>query len=368
MMTKCYTILFMLFCFGNLYSQDVIDIITTGMENPTGMYIEDNILHISEYKDNGRILRFDLSTPTPSMTTTFQNLYYSYGITVADNKVLIPDPGTGRILEKSLTIPSPPVEILVDGLEAPIAIAVHGNDMYFTHYLWSDSTSQIIKKDLSNLTIPNKILFQGLPYANSLTIGDDDYLYFIGNWQESLFRLDLINPEANIELVASGFLAANFLYYWEEEHKLFVSERNSDSDNDSENGRISCLSLSDVNPIPNIALTDLHAPAGMFIHESNLYFNQYAADKVSKISLDIILDTEEALAANLPQVYPSPARDQITLSDIDFNTPIQIIDLKGRIVKASTANSGEAIDITDLLPGTYYLQVKGRGTVAFIKQ
>ena len=72
---------------------------------------------------------------------------------------------------------------------------------------------------------------------------------------------------------------------------------------------------------------------------------------------------EDALQSGQIVVYPNPAHDLLIVQGAETQ-PFRVFDLQGRIVKETTTNE---VNVIDLQPGTYLLQV-GTQAVRFIKK
>ena len=58
-------------------------------------------------------------------------------------------------------------------------------------------------------------------------------------------------------------------------------------------------------------------------------------------------------------LYLNPAKDKVYLSNATIGTPFKIFDIKGLNVKSGLINNlVEEIDINELTPGVYYIDIK----------
>jgi len=82
-------------------------------------------------------------------------------------------------------------------------------------------------------------------------------------------------------------------------------------------------------------------------------------------------DTLSTLQFHTPMVtaYPNPARDFITVAGVTAPTPLQIIDISGRIVSTSLLlDETSKLDISALQKGIYFIQAGTVLKMKFIKQ
>ena len=69
------------------------------------------------------------------------------------------------------------------------------------------------------------------------------------------------------------------------------------------------------------------------------------------------------------QVYPNPTSSTITVKTEQPTTQIQVLNLAGQVLKTFTQTNNQ-INVSDLTPGVYLLQVTGQdgtGYSRFIK-
>lgn len=71
----------------------------------------------------------------------------------------------------------------------------------------------------------------------------------------------------------------------------------------------------------------------------------------------ILATSDHSFAHDTPSIYPNPADKVIYLHNIDDITSYKVIDASGRIIRQSTAKTGNSIDIIGLTKGNYILQV-----------
>ena len=60
------------------------------------------------------------------------------------------------------------------------------------------------------------------------------------------------------------------------------------------------------------------------------------------------------------QLMPNPTRDRFFISNLQNEDEARLYTLDGRLVKAFTATEGLMVDISDLTPGMYLLQIDGQ--------
>ncbi|NCC99319.1 MAG: T9SS type A sorting domain-containing protein [Bacteroidia bacterium] len=115
----------------------------------------------------------------------------------------------------------------------------------------------------------------------------------------------------------------------------------------------------------------------IYFDDINLYIQQNQSDISSIIQLSLIrkilVTKETGLAENAEEtnkysIYPNPTQDYLYLSGIPENGCVfHIISISGQISCIKHISEGEIIDVRELNPGFYLLQVDGE-CFKFIKQ
>lgn len=67
-------------------------------------------------------------------------------------------------------------------------------------------------------------------------------------------------------------------------------------------------------------------------------------------------------------VYPNPAKDMVFVRGLE-NTPVELLDLAGKVVRSVSANSAGRIDVSGLAAGSYVVRVEGMpGTLLMLEE
>jgi trimeric autotransporter adhesin len=56
-------------------------------------------------------------------------------------------------------------------------------------------------------------------------------------------------------------------------------------------------------------------------------------------------------------VFPNPTRSDVTITMSDVSADVQIVDAQGKMLRAVTVSNGEKIDLSDYVPGVYFLRI-----------
>ena len=356
-LTALSSLLFLCFTV-TIKAQEVIDILDNGLESPAGMFIEDNYLYYCENIDTGSISRINLDDDIATPWQMITNLTTPSDVIVHEGLIYVMDLANGHIWVVDTVLEITSIRLIVAGLEAPISPTVLDDDLYYIHYRWSDQRCSIERKSLADDT-PREILLDDLTFLSDIEVGKDDQLYTIG--AEGLFHIEMGQEIPILEGITSeGHYLGSHLHYYAAAEKLFFTEYIG--------GNIQYLDVNEPEPTIHTIISGLEEPSGLFVHNGELYFNQQGGDKISKISLEgIINSTRQAPLATAPKIYPVPAHDFIQLEGIEFQTPVLIFDNTGRLMMEATIDPNESLSIQQLPAGNYFLRTANSALQQFIK-
>ncbi len=107
---------------------------------------------------------------------------------------------------------------------------------------------------------------------------------------------------------------------------------------------------------------------------SLLATNTFGTDDTTVADLIAITDpnsSTKSISEGSIQVYPNPVGESISISGLNVDATISIVDLSGKNILDIKAHSNSAIDVSHLKAGLYFLNYMDglkSGTVKFIKQ
>lgn len=133
----------------------------------------------------------------------------------------------------------------------------------------------------------------------------------------------------------------------------------------SADGSKDTLSLSDVRSVEVIAPYDSNATFTMNLYDGTkipnlktLYLDKYDEGQPSNVE-SFGNENDKVIS-----IYPNPVFEKIFLSGVDDYVKVEILDVKGYVVKEYRGNE---IDVTSLTDGLYILTVAGK-YAKFIKK
>lgn len=100
-----------------------------------------------------------------------------------------------------------------------------------------------------------------------------------------------------------------------------------------------------------------------FAYSGGMSVTKYVSYVVGK-NCDFNVGIEQ-YAAEIPNIYPNPVQNELTVSNIEENAFIAIYDLNGKMLMSKTAiSSSETIHVSSLSPGIYIVKVIGENSSA----
>ncbi|AUC82095.1 T9SS type A sorting domain-containing protein [Lacinutrix sp. Bg11-31] len=82
----------------------------------------------------------------------------------------------------------------------------------------------------------------------------------------------------------------------------------------------------------------------------------------------LTLSNNDFRIANKPSLFPNPATETITISNLETTTSYSIINILGKTISAGSINNNDTINISKLSNGVYFIKLKTNEVIRFIKQ
>lgn len=325
--------------------------------------------------------------------TIADNLTWPLGLEAYGNYLYFADAQDSAIYRLDKTIPNPVPELVVDNLGDPHFLAINGSELFYTEYnVFGNGT--ISKIDISQPSPTPMLVLGGLTTAEGLFMNGNE-LYYTEFNSGTLSKIDVTQPSPTPTQIVSGltnpsgvYIVGNFAY---------VSELTA--------GQISKIDITQPSPTPVAVLTGLSSPiGGMELIGDRLYFSQYSTDEVSYFNVssptELLFDTNlngaEILYdgvdlyitdfvagmilkytdpfAGIPEmtlmelnIYPNPVVDKIELVGLSQEIEFNIVNSLGDIVITGRSKDMR-IDVSEILPGLYFILSEGYEPMQFVKQ
>lgn len=304
----------------------------------------------------------------------------------------------GAIAKVNLTDPDLNIEILVDNLVYPRAIHIVGNDLYYA------LPTSIRRIDVTDSNPVPEIIVSGTNYVRAFSY-KDNYLYLAET--DKISKIDITQSSPSKTTVINGFSPFP-LALEERNNELYIAHSN----------KVSKIDLSDPSPVLIDVLPNLNAnPYGMdfigdelFIeqtfavstgskqivkcdvsqsslmveevitygtslsmidvkfHENDLYivFGGFG-NKIAKLENADALSLDDYFIEDSASIFPNPAHESISLSNLKNNTLYTIYNVNGKIVQNGIVSINESISIAELNSGFYFISIDNKNTLKFIK-
>ena len=304
----------------------------------------------------------------------------------------------GAIAKVDLSDENLTIDVLVDNLIYPRAIHIVGDYLYYA------VPTSIRRIDITEQNPVYETVVSGTNYPRAFCF-KDDYLYLAEN--DKISKVDLTQTSFSKTTVIDGFTYAP-LALSERNNELFIAY----------NHNVSKIDLLDTNPVLTDVLMDLDgkiygmdfynddlyieqtftvpvgqkriikydvtqndfitsnvvSSAGSFtmidikFHENDLYIVYGGfGNKIAKVDNADALSLDEFTFTETTTLFPNPAKDTISLTNLPNDTLYSIYDVNGKKIKSGITNSFESVSIVELFSGFYVLKLDNKNTFKFMK-
>jgi hypothetical protein len=329
----------------NLNAQ-IVDVLTTGLTDPSGIALSGNTLYIAESFGADKISKIDISSVSPTKTDVVTGLSGPDGLAISGNTLYIAEVQGDKISKIDISSATPSVETVITGVLEPTGIVIDGDYLYIAEY----NAQKISKLNLTTLVKTDYLT--GLSGPTGLAISNN-ILYFSEFDTNVISKVDLAAAVPIITQMGSGFDEPAFLNLVGSE--LYFANYGS--------GKLSKMDIT--NSIVVDVATSLGGVYGLVNNGAYLFLSQRDTNKISKISLTN-LSTANFDIENQVLIYPNPTSNYLTLRNVLEDSKIIISDSNGRIVKQLTCQK-TTIDIQSLEKGIYFLKINNDKSFKFIK-
>ncbi len=345
-MKKVY-ILIALFTLGtNILMAQTIDVVTGLNGEPNRLLLNGSDLYVTEQISN-KLIKIDLSSTSPVPVDVITGINDPSSMVLNGNELYIAIVGDNKISKIDISSSTPILVDVVTGLKKPNGLALFGNELYFSE----SSADRISKIDISNSSPTPNILVTGLNFPSAITLnGNELYISEING--DKISKIDISSDSPTPIDVITGFNGPIGLRI--NKDTLYVAQK---SDN-----KISKIDISNSSPIPFDVVTGLNGPTDIIFLGNDLYISENGGQKISKLE-NLILGLDD-ISIDETILFPNPCTDFIYLYHFSGQAEYNIYSSDGKKQLTGSFHENKKIDVRNLNPGIYILQVDN----AFIRQ
>lgn len=330
----------------NLNAQ-VVDVLTTGLNDPAGLAISGNTLYIAEAFGANKISKIDISSASPTKTDVVTGLSDPDGLAISGNTLYIAEYEGDKISKIDISSATPSVETVITGVLEPTGIVIDGDYLYIAEYKGNKisklNLTTLVKTDfLTNIIGPNGLVI------------NNNTLYFSDFDTNVVSKVDLTATVPVVTQMSTGFNEPAFLNLVGSE--LYIADYGS--------GKLYKMNI--VNQVVSEVSANLGGVYGLVNNGTHLFLSQRDTNKISKIGLPNLSTTNFEIE-NQVSIYPNPTSNYLTLKNVLENSKILISDINGRIIKQFIYQK-PTIDLQGLEKGVYFLTINNDKTFKFIKK
>jgi len=352
--------------------------------NEYDMALYNNEIYFSNAAD-GTIVKMSLSATNAPLSGVLTGLNYPTGLSVVGDELYFLETytgnqtqGTGKLSKINLTQSTPTKTLVINGLNLPLELKATAGRAYITEY-YLDSEGELDHCQISfiNLsgTATKTVLNSQLSYVDDIDL-KDNYLYLI-EWNEPLSKTYLKRLD-----ITAGTPGTPSIFYTDDTDQSFfkgaISGNKMYLNNDSSPRRLFEIDLTATTPALSAIASGFTLngntanPGEIIVAPGNILY-VFADSRNGSTTTYILykvdmnpLSVKDLNIAAL-KVYPNPATDFITISNIE-KSGYGIYSLDGKMVMAGVASKDEKISISHLNVGVYLLKFENGGVFKVLKE
>ena len=116
------------------------------------------------------------------------------------------------------------------------------------------------------------------------------------------------------------------------------------------------------NPVDSLGITFRSSDTGDFGINTPTYL------AIDNVRMEPFTNTARPTLLPAPSVYPNPVRNHLTITEMVAGTPLQVLDVYGRVMQRQIVRSStETISTASLPAGVYWIQTPNREAVRIVK-
>jgi DNA-binding beta-propeller fold protein YncE len=294
-------------------------------------------------------------------TEVVSGLDIPVGLAVHGNDLYVAEPEGDEILKVDLTASTPvAMDFITEGLVFPSALIVHENNLYISEYNEVVSgSSRILKVDLTAATPEATEVVGGLTELELMAIYGND-LYVSENASDNIIKIDLTSETPTAIEVVSVHSPASLALY---ENELYIAS------NGYENGKIVKIDLTAETPVlADVLTTGSENLRQLVVVGDILYIADADLGKIFKLDLTTLSVADIPNELSNLGISPNPASDFLQVSGIKAMEKYAIYNVLGAKIQEGTLNDEKQIDLKKVPKGIYLLELKNTKTIKFVKE
>ncbi len=345
-MKKLYTLT--LFLLVAMTANSQITDVVIGLGNPSRIIIVDNTMYIAD-NTTGKVLKTDYTESNPVVATLFENLDFPYGLYLDGSDIYVTT--SSDIFKFDYNAPSPSLEVVIEGLAGPESLVKDGDILYVSEYFGN----QISKIDLAATTPTAEVIAAAGRPDQMVLVGD--FLYYIEYSNNKISKIDVteINPTP-IDVVTGLQGPTGMLLIGND---LYIAE--------FQGGAISKIDITETIPTVLNVQSGLAGPTDIVKVNDEFFVAEYSSGKIVKFT-DPTLSLNPVNAAQTSiSIYPNPTTSVLKVSGLMDTQSYALYNVTGSMITKGSVSNNEAINVSNLSNGLYFLKLEGGSNFKFIK-
>ena len=195
----------------------------------------------------------------------------------------------------------------------------------------------------------------GLDFPNGLTI-NGNYLYISEYTGSKISKIDITASTPTVTDVITGVLQPTGIIL--NGNDLYISEYNGD--------KISKIDITATTPNANDVVTAV-SPWQLIIDNDILYITE-STGTVSKLNLNTLSLSDLNLDTAKVVISPNPVSEFVQVLGLEAKEIYKIYNILGIEIKNGIIDNQQQINIIKFTNGIYFLKLKNRNAIKFIKK
>ncbi len=345
-MLRIFILAFLIFCARSIASAQIDTVYSDANEEPLRLFVLGNRLYITTVNE----VRWINHNQKNSIPTSIFSSFSEWGdMVVFGGEIYIVQFRNGKILKFNPMDSIPSLTGVVPGLLGPNGLALDSNWLYF-----SESLRGTIRR--VNLTIRNftpQLIADSLNFPGPMLIHNRNlYVSEIGGDKVTKLSLDTLG-------ISSAFISSidKPMGLEEKNDTLYICEYDS--------SRIVKTSLLGSGGPLITVLDSVGEPTGLEFIGKDLFIADHQRGYVLKL-LNTIVNNHN-FKFKKSHLYPNPANEAVYISNREKAIHYRLFDFQGKLLSQRKLHPNQAIDVSGLSKGIYFIQLENEEMRKLIK-
>ncbi len=336
-------------CSYGLFAQ-LDTVYTDAFERSNRMLIDGNQLYFSTKS----ISRFTISSIDISQSNPTATVHHSFNREISsmalyNGHVIFAQFFEGKISRFDPNNSQVGITDLVTGLSGVNGLALDSNWLYFSQ----SHQGYVHRVNLNNLGAPPQLVANGLAFPGPITIvGDTIYVSEISAHKVSKIPINPISTPIDF-LFMQGRPIGLTAY----KDTLYICNYDSN--------RIIKTRIKTGPPVASTVANSIFNPTDLLFVNNDMYIAEFGAGNILRIPN--LVSTRSRYAFEKSHLYPNPANEAVYISNREKAIHYRLFDFQGKLLSQRKLHPNQAIDVSGLSKGIYFIQLEDSSIKRLVK-